>query len=177
VSPGPASGSSFLIDVLVPNNVSAPASFALTGTLSGTASAVSGTWTSGQLDSFLGISASPVNPIGAFLPSTQVFQPSAIGFHVFQATFGTTTLQGPSNPNISPLENINPGLPLGSYIVGFLNEGTAAAPDWVATANSGAIFATPAPIIGHGLFVLFAVGSVLFGGKLLEGFKKRHAAA
>jgi len=45
--------------------------------------------------------------------------------------------------------------------------------------------AVPAPVIGHGLFVLLAVGGVLFGGKLLERSKNRcslgtdipHAAA
>jgi hypothetical protein len=45
-------------------------------------------------------------------------------------------------------------LPLASYIVGFLNEGTAANPDFVATANSGAIFETravPGPVAGAGL--------------------------
>jgi hypothetical protein len=31
----------------------------------------------------------------------------------------------------------------------------------------------PAPLIGHGLLVLLAVGGVLFGGKLLENMKKR----
>jgi hypothetical protein len=35
----------------------------------------------------------------------------------------------------------------------------------------------PAPIIGHGLFVLLAIGGVLFGGKLLEGLKKQHLHA
>jgi hypothetical protein len=37
---------------------------------------------------------------------------------------------------------------------------------------------TPAPLIGHGLLALLAVGGVLFGGKLLETFKARrlHAA-
>jgi hypothetical protein len=40
----------------------------------------------------------------------------------------------------------------------------------------------PAPLIGHGLLVLLAVGGVLCGGKLLENLKKRrsftpHAAA
>lgn len=36
----------------------------------------------------------------------------------------------------------------------------------------------PAPVIGHGLLVLLAVGGVLFGGKFLENLKKRqlHAA-
>jgi hypothetical protein len=35
----------------------------------------------------------------------------------------------------------------------------------------------PAPLIGHGLLVLVAVGGVLFGGKFLEGLKKRHLHA
>jgi len=35
----------------------------------------------------------------------------------------------------------------------------------------------PAPLIGHGLLVLLAVGGVLLGGKLLESLKKRHLHA
>ncbi len=35
--------------------------------------------------------------------------------------------------------------------------------------------AVPAPIIGHGLLVLLAVGGVLFGGKLLEHRKRRSS--
>jgi hypothetical protein len=34
---------------------------------------------------------------------------------------------------------------LGTYIVGFLNTGTADEPNWIATANSGAIFETDGP--------------------------------
>jgi len=37
--------------------------------------------------------------------------------------------------------------------------------------------AVPAPIIGHGLFVLLAIGSVLGGSKLLENRKKLHLQA
>jgi PEP-CTERM motif len=145
VSPGPASGD-FVIDVLAPDNEAVPGSFALTGTLAGTATLFSATpWTSGTLAAYLGISASPDNPIGAYLPSTQGLDPGATGFDVFQVNLGATTLQGPSDPNLNPLENISPDLPLASYIVGFLNEGTAASPDWVATANSGAIFETSSP--------------------------------
>lgn len=138
-----------IVDVLVPNNEdSSPSklSFALTGTLSGTASLVSPTaWSSGQLDAYLGgpiAGAKPANPIGAYLPSTQALDPSATGFFVYQVDLGTTTLNKPSSPNVSPLESINPGLPLASYIVGFLNEGTASAPSFQAAANSGAIFET-----------------------------------
>jgi len=147
-SPGPTSGDLW-VDVLVPNNeASSPSSmsFALTGTLSGTAKLVSATaWSSGELDSYLGIDASPTNPIGAYLPSTQTLDPGATGFFVYQANLGTTTLNKPANPNVSPLESISPGLPLASYIVGFFNEGTASDPSFQATANSGAIFETSGP--------------------------------
>jgi hypothetical protein len=157
ISPGPATGA-LTIDVLTPNNEPNPTSFALTGTLSGTATLFSATpWTSGDLASYLGINASPNNPIGAYLPSTQALDPGATGFFVFQVNLGTTTLQDASNPNVSPLENISPGLPLASYIVGFLNEGGTTG--IVATANSGAIFDTvgvPGPIVGAGLPGLIA---------------------
>jgi PEP-CTERM motif len=150
-SPGPTSGDLW-VDVLVPNNEDlspSKLSFALTGTLSGTTSLFSSTaWTSGQLDAYLGApfaGAKPANPIGAYLPATQGLDPSATGFFVYKVDLGTTTLQGPSNPNMSPLESISPGVPLASYIVGFFNEGTATAPNFQATANSGAIFVTSGP--------------------------------
>jgi hypothetical protein len=144
ISPGstPQTGD-LTLDVLVPNNVPHPASFAITGTLSGTATLFSATaWTSGFLDVYLGISASPSNPIGAYLPSTQALDPGASGFFVFQVDLGSTTLQGAQNPNVSPLLNISPKPPIASYIVGFFNEGGG---NIVATANSGAIFITPLP--------------------------------
>jgi len=43
--------------------------------------------------------------------------------------------------------------------------------------NTGFASEVPAPIIGHGLFVLLAVGGVLFGGKFLESFKKHQLRA
>ena len=142
-SPGPSSGDLF-VDVLVPNTVTNPSalSFALTGTVSRTASLFNMTaWTSGALDSYLGISASPNNPIGAFLPATQGLDPTASGFFVYQADLGTMTLQSPSNPHVGPLENISPGLALGSYIVGFFHETGGIQ----ATAPSGAILVTGSP--------------------------------
>jgi hypothetical protein len=85
VSPGPQTGD-FLLDVLVPNNETKPSSFTVTGTSNGspvsaTANLFSTTaWTSGALDMYLGLSATPSNPIGAFLPSTQALDPGATGF-------------------------------------------------------------------------------------------------
>src|SRR5262249_55204976 len=136
ISPGPATGD-FVLDILVPNTAAAPAAFHVHGTLSGTATLFSATpFSKKDLATYLGISASPSNPIGAFA------QPGVTSYSVFQVDLGTTTLQDASNPNVSPLLKITESIPTGSYIVGFLNEGTAGAPDWIATANSGALFFT-----------------------------------
>ena len=157
VSPGstPVSGIDFLLKILVPNNENAKVvPFIISGTgqpAGGTTSKLlSGTWTSGDLATFLTDvpGASPNNPIGAYLPSTQALDPGATGFDVYEADLGPQTLQGPSNPNLSPLWNTG-AVPLGGYIVGFFNEGTATSPNWIATANSGAIFET-SPIPGGG---------------------------
>lgn len=148
ISPGPQTGV-FLVDVLVPNN-SAPnpslLSFAITGTqggalntlaLAATASLFSTTaWTSGALDTYLGFSASPNNPIGAWLPTTQGVDPGASGFFVYQANLGTNQLKDNPDALSGPLLNIAPGLPVGTLIVGFLESQDPI----VATANSGALF-------------------------------------
>jgi hypothetical protein len=134
-----------MIDILVPDNVSNPSTtYTISGPLVGAstfaASLFSPTaWISGQLDSYLGISASPTNPIGAYLPSAQTFQPSATGFFVYTADLGTQTL--PSNGGASNFDllTLNKGLLTGSYVVAFQG---AAGTRLDATANSGAIFET-----------------------------------
>jgi hypothetical protein len=45
------------------------------------------------------------------------------------------------------------------------------------TANLSSGEVAPAPVVGHGLLVLLAVGGVLFSGKLFESLKKRHLQA
>jgi len=180
VSPGPNSGD-FLLEVLVPTNKdSSPTSlsFGLTGTdsngsVSATASLVSSSkWTSGDLDSFLGINASPNNPIGAFAGSTDTGDTSSTGFYAYQADLGNTNLQSPSNPGVSPLLNITQPLPTGAYVVAFLNEGTTGNPDWVATANSGAILVPKggkAPEPGS----LMLLSTCLLGFGLARRFRRR----
>jgi len=42
---------------------------------------------------------------------------------------------------------------------------------------TGVVDAVPAPVIGHGLLVLLAVGGVLFGGKILENLRDRRLHA
>ena len=133
----------FWVDILVPNSVAAPGSFTITGALSGTASLFKPTaWTSGQLDAFLGITASPTNPIGAYLPATLLIDPSATGFWVFQADLGNTTLLAQSGVGQAGQDDyllqLGQGLAPGSYIVGFLEQ----TDKFGATANSGAILET-----------------------------------
>jgi hypothetical protein len=147
VSPASQTGI-LIIDVLVPGNEqTTSATYAITGDRVATAILVSATdWTSGFLAAYLGITASPANGIGAFLPSTQALDPAAIGFSVYRASLGTMTLLGSGSPGVAPLLTIS-ALPIGSYIVGFLDQGTAGI---IATANSGAIFETTTPPGGGG---------------------------
>ena len=141
ISPGPQTGDLFL-DILLPNNYSSPPlSFSITEnpSTSLTANQFSPTaWTSGFLDTYLGISASPSNPIGAYLPNTQVLDSGATGFYVYQVNVGTLTIS--ANPGAANGPNFGlpiPALPSGAYIVAFCGTGCTK-PD-VATANSGAL--------------------------------------
>ena len=145
-----------MIDILVPDTISSPSTtYTISGPLVGastfTATLFSTTpWTRassippGDRRSTL-ISAyreARNNPIGAYLPSAQTFQPTATGFFVYTADLGTQTLPSNSGASNSDLLTLNKGILQGSYVVAFL-DGTNA------TANSGAIFEkgamTPVP--------------------------------
>ena len=121
-------------------------------------------WTSGMLDAYLGISASPSNPIGAYLPATQALGGSlagATGFFVLQADLGTQALNGPSGP-FTPTFSLNRGAE-GMYIVGFLNTANGI----IATANSGALFETAS---GNTINPVAAVPEPATWGMMLLGF-------
>lgn len=184
ISPGPQTGD-FLVDILVPNNEDpdpGTLSFSITGTqggamnnmnLAGTATLFNGTaWGSGKLADYLGISASPDNPIGAWLPYTQAHgDAGASGYFVYIANLGTNQLAGNSAPLSGPLLNISPGLPPASLIVGFLNTGTADSPDYIATANSGALFKAPGSTVPEPGSLWFAVAG--FGALACRSTVKR----
>jgi len=150
ISPGPQTGD-LVLEVLVPNNQSAPSPLQITKTsptpaVTLTATQHAGTWTSGDLGTFLGISPgpSPNNPIGAYLPTTQGLDPGATGFNVFTADFGVQTIADNPPATQTPLFNVIAGLPVGSYIVGFCGSGCTN--PTVATANSGALLVDTPPV-------------------------------
>ena len=136
VSPGPQTGDVW-VDLLIPDTISNPSSrsFTMSGPLdggtSGKATLVSTTpWTSGQLDTYLGISASPTNPIGAYGAG------GVTGYFVYQANLGSIAL--PKSGSNSGLLQLGQMIPIDSYIVAFQNQSGS----WDATANSGAILET-----------------------------------
>jgi hypothetical protein len=148
VSPGNSASGTMLVDVLVPDNLAVTAANASLVTISGSTvpggvtnfSLVSSTpWTSNTLASYLGINASPNNPIGAYLPATQALlgNNAITGFFVLQANIGTQNLNGPSGP-FTPTFSLNEGAQ-GMYLVAFLSD---SANSFIATANSGALFET-----------------------------------
>ena len=166
-SPSTLTGDFWLI-ALIPNNQDPnPSTYSINALGVNTANAsVAGSlvnataWTSGQLDSYLGISANPANPIGAFLnngthTSTDYVDPGATGYFVYKFDFGTVDYNK-ANPEFS----LSTGsIPVGSLFLAFINTGTRNHDKWTATANSGALFInstqTPEPasllLLGSGL--------------------------
>lgn len=171
ISPGPQTGD-LVLDILIPNNYALPVSFAITGTqcgaannlaCSGTANLFSATaWNSGDLDAYLGISGSPNNPIGAYLPTTQTLDPAASGFFVFQADLGTSEIWDNANAGNGPVFNMLGGLTglNGAYIVGFCGTGCNGNTDpYVATANSGALLVNGnTPVSEPSSFLMLGAG-------------------
>lgn len=156
----------FMLEVLIPNNVAGAnaQSFSVNGTYTGSASVAStlasaSAWTSGQLDTYLGISASPTNPIGAYLPLTQVYQPSATGYFVYSFNFGSVNFA-----TNDPLFATSYAFPVGSIVAAFFDKADCERDCWVATANSSSLIVTserkgvPEPatlsLIGAGLIGL-----------------------
>lgn len=185
-----ASGSgdtgTLLIDILIPNNIAAPGSFTISpftgtpagGSLTGTANLFSPTaWTSGQLDTYLGISASPTNGIGAYAAGLTLS--GASGFWVYQANLGTTTLLGTSGVGGPGQDNylmlLGQTVPVGTYIVGFLAQTNANGTGYGATANSGAILVTDPPVPEPATWAMMLMG---FGGigMAMRRSRRRNAA-
>lgn len=185
VSPANQTGD-LLVDILVANNVAnaTSLSFSISGSNGGAtdtspipstaATLISGTWASGDLATFLGLSpASPTNPIGAWRPATQVYDPGATGYDVYQVDLGTNLLHGPSSPTAPVLTLAGSSLPIGSILTGFLNTGTTASPNYIATANSGGILEEDGPSpVPEPSSVALTAGLVLFA---LVAVKRRRS--
>lgn len=158
-SPNSGTVNDFDLVVLIPNSVAG--AFAETINVTGTNTGytlpvnltlVSNTaWNSGQLDSFLGLSASPSNPIGAFLPLTQTLSPAATGYAVYMFDFGKVTFGNTTDPQFTTLFDF----PTGTIVTAFSGTDECGykkinkVQTWIctktrdATANSGSLLIDP----------------------------------
>jgi hypothetical protein len=136
---GPATGTDIIVVLsltnlgssvaLNPTNVAG--SPATSATLLGTQ------WTSGFLDTFLGLGAQPNNPFNNYGGATGL-DPGATGFFVYELNLGTQTVQAQANDLNGPLFSAN-NLPLGTFILDFVD------PPGIGTANSAALQVVPEP--------------------------------
>lgn len=171
----------FFLEVLIPNNVLNADSLSMTvnGVNTGIAAVTPGVfsstaWTSDKLDAYLGIAAQPNNPIGAYLPLTQAYQPSATGYFVYQYDFGTVSF-GSNDPTFSTSFS----LPIGTVINGFFKTTTCkkdkCTDSWLATPNSQSLIitdGTPPPSVPEPA-TLSLLGAGLLGVRFLK--RKRKA--
>lgn len=188
-SPNSGTVNDFDLVVLIPNSVSG--AFAETINVTGTHTGqslpvnlalVSTTaWNSGKLDDFLGFSASPGNPIGAFLPLTQALDPAATGYAVYSFDFGSVHFSGTTDPMFTTLYDF----PTGTIITAFAGSDTCGyqkinkVQTWVctktrdATSNSSSFLITATTTDAPEPASLALVGAGLAG----LGFMRRRKAA
>jgi hypothetical protein len=118
---GKSNSGTYFLDILIPDNGgSAPSGkYTISGGASATADLFSPVaWTGGKLDSYLGIHASPSNPLSAWLHATRSLDPKAMGYWIFQANLGMNELG--TSSGTGPLLKLSSTLPAGSVVVAFL---------------------------------------------------------
>lgn len=148
ISSSPASQSGVLtLDFLVPTNETFTSPVlnvivAPSATTPGSFAQIAGTFNSGDLTTFLGFTAAPPNPFSAYIGATLAEDPGATGYTVLQVTFSGSFVTGTTSGQTTILDNEFDieGLPAGTIVTAFLNEG---ANGIVSTAQSSSLILGP----------------------------------
>ena len=145
------------------------------------------TYTSGSPVRFIGQGPPPPGGTGTFTVNnaTNTILMEALGGGQPSQMILPFVANGGTYPNAnSSVDNFNPStIGAGTFELNFLTGSgiTAATTVTAATFSFGTgpdtFITVPAPLIGHGLLALLAIGGVLLGNKLLENFKKRSLQA
>jgi hypothetical protein len=157
----------FTLAVLVPNNA-----VATLGTITGhnteigsaTPTAVAGTWTSGDLATFLNetTTAGDKNPLSSILSSTQTVDAGATGFTVSLYDFGFVTFSDATDPWFSYL-TVGAGstsLPAGAAVMAFLECDTPTAGDKNCPTPGGTTTTTLEDTTANSSFIVDSGGRV-----------------
>jgi hypothetical protein len=172
------------IALLTPTSVSITGPSLLSGatgnTTIGAFTQVAGTFSSGDLATFLGFSnSSPANPFGGFAVGADA---GVTGFNVFTIDVGNlTTPLGSAGDPLTDIFRLANGLPVGVEMVAYLSStdshgvtsvvSTALSGDLQVATNTSAV---PGPIVGAGLPGLM---SALMGMWLLSRSRKQRSLA
>jgi len=132
---GPVTGTDLLVILSTTNlGASITVNESNTGSPSGSATLHAGTWSSGPLDTFLGISASPQNPFDNYGGPSGI-DSNVSAFFVYTLNLGKQTVQNQANESSGPLFTVAGGLPAGDFALDFVNGPSG----WIGTANSEAL--------------------------------------
>jgi hypothetical protein len=140
------------------------------------------TFTTGSPVRFIGQGPAPPNGTGTFTVTGNTILMEALGGGQPSQMIAPAIANGGTYTNVNNgFQNFSPyTIGPATFELHFSGITAATTVDFVQFSfgtGPDHFIAVPAPLIGHGLLALLAIGGVFFGGNLVENFKKRSSQA